>query len=151
MEDKYITEFELPMRNLTRYTKEIKNNWDRLTPEQKSMIMGSFESKETFANEMVSGGEMSSGEMSSGEMSSGEMSVGGIKNYLDTHPGSSGELMDLIMDKQNDSVAKKEILKWNLNHYETFNLNWKTGLIIAILLLILIGLIVSKSVSIKTT
>jgi hypothetical protein len=135
MEDKYVTEFELPMRNLKRYTKEIKNNWNRLTPEQRAIIMESFDIKETFANEIPSD------EVSSDEVM-GEIIK--MKTYLDAHPKSSGALLDLIMDNQNDSVAKNDIMKWNIKNFEKFNLNWKSGLIVSILLLIIICLIVYK-------
>lgn len=43
MQDKYVTEFELPYRNIERYIKEIGNNWNRLDDKQRSLVKTSFQ------------------------------------------------------------------------------------------------------------
>lgn len=43
IQNKYITEFELPYRNIERYIKEIGNNWNRLDDKQRSLIKTSFQ------------------------------------------------------------------------------------------------------------
>jgi hypothetical protein len=43
MQNKYITEFELPYRNIERYIKEIGNNWNRLDDKQRSLVKTSFQ------------------------------------------------------------------------------------------------------------
>lgn len=56
MQNKYITEFELPYRNIERYIKEIGNNWDRLDNKQRQLVRKSFQGMgligkvETFAD-----------------------------------------------------------------------------------------------------
>jgi hypothetical protein len=42
IQDKYITEFELPYRNVRRYIGEVKNNWNRLDQNQRDSIRQSF-------------------------------------------------------------------------------------------------------------
>jgi hypothetical protein len=61
IQDKYITEFELPYRNIQRYIKEMNNDWNRLNESQKNLARQSFQkmglsdqiktdkAKETFA------------------------------------------------------------------------------------------------------
>jgi len=44
IQDKYITEFELPYRNMERYIKEIGNNWNRLDDKQRALVKKSFQS-----------------------------------------------------------------------------------------------------------
>lgn len=46
IQHKYITEFELPYRNVLRYTKEVRNSWDKLNQAQKNELKKSF--KEMF-------------------------------------------------------------------------------------------------------
>ena len=43
MQNKYITEFELPYRNIERYIKEIGNNWNRLDDKQRALVKTSFQ------------------------------------------------------------------------------------------------------------
>lgn len=40
--DKYVAEFDLPYRNLIRYTKEIENEWPKLDSHQKEIIKNSL-------------------------------------------------------------------------------------------------------------
>jgi hypothetical protein len=40
--DKYVAEFDLPYRNITRYVKEIENNWPKLDPRQKEIVANSL-------------------------------------------------------------------------------------------------------------
>jgi len=42
IQNKYIPEFELPFRNIQRYIKEMKNNWDRLDPNQRKAAQNSL-------------------------------------------------------------------------------------------------------------
>jgi hypothetical protein len=41
-EAKYETQFELPYRNINRYVKEMQMNWDRLTDNEKSVVVQDF-------------------------------------------------------------------------------------------------------------
>jgi hypothetical protein len=61
LQDKYIPEFELPYRNILRYTKEIERNWERLDNNQRKEIQKALakinikkEKKEKFGNEGMS-------------------------------------------------------------------------------------------------
>ena len=42
--DKYVAEFNIPYENVQRYIKEIENSWEKLNPEQKSLVGKSFKS-----------------------------------------------------------------------------------------------------------
>lgn len=37
-QDKYITEFDLPYRNMTQTLNEIDNNWTRISPQNRSLL-----------------------------------------------------------------------------------------------------------------
>jgi len=41
--DKYVGEFNLPFMNVSRYIKEVNNNWSKLNQEQKNMILKSLD------------------------------------------------------------------------------------------------------------
>lgn len=43
IQNQYVAEFELPFRNVLRYSKEISNNWDRLDENQRNSVRNSFD------------------------------------------------------------------------------------------------------------
>ncbi len=63
LQNKYITEFELPYRNMERYIKEIGNNWNRLNDRQRALVKQSFQSMGMIGRVNESFGNVSSGSL----------------------------------------------------------------------------------------
>jgi hypothetical protein len=132
IDNKYIVEFDLPWRNVDRYTKEIMNNWDRLTPEQKNKIRDMFSSKE----------EQSSIEFFENSSDEQPDKLDNIIMYLNNNPQQTYMLMDNIMKTTAETRSKTEIKRWNIDNFEMACLNWKFALIVIALIVVIIGLLV---------
>lgn len=142
LQDKYITEFELPFRNLDRYIKEIGNNWNRLDNQQKEVIKHSF-------NKMGLGSiEKFGNESSSDESITNQDKITNFINFLSTDPKHNTKLfMDNVWKKPATEANKlhnirDSMYEWSIENTQTFHANWRSGLLLFFFLLIIMILII---------
>jgi hypothetical protein len=161
MQNKYITEFELPYRNIERYIKEIGNNWDRLDDKQRQLVRKSFQGMgligkvETFAD-VGSSEEVTPNPATSNGTSSVDPNVSTFIKFLATNPSYNTPLfMDTLWNTKSDQVSqlgitndqlykiKDSMYEWSVDNSYTLHSNWRSGLILFFFFLIVLILIIA--------
>lgn len=138
LSNKYANEFDLPFQNLSRYIKQINNNWDRLTPEQKNMIVKQFvdmdikSSKESFEN---------------------AYGIKDVMDYVKTNPKENvPQILDMMWKPKGEisleqARIKESFDKWISDQSYKMYCNWKNMLItfFTIMLFVLFGALIGYS------
>lgn len=171
MQDKYITEFELPYRNIERYIKEIGNNWDRLDNKQRQLVRKSFQGMglvgkvETFADlgttspattSPATTSPATTAPGTSNGTSSVNPSVATFIQFLAANPSYNTPLfMDTLWNTTPDQASqlgitsdqlyriKDSMYEWSVDNSYTLHSNWRSGLILFFFLLIILILIIA--------
>ncbi len=153
IKDKYITEFELPYRNVDRYIKEIGNNWNRLDDKSKSQIRKSFKDMgingmtENFGNLVP---------LSSSEQSSSSEEINNFIKYLGTDTTNNPKMfMDALWYSKSNNFTYREKLyeirnsihEWSIDNSYVLHCNWKSGSVLGFLFLVILILIIVSAVS----
>jgi hypothetical protein len=172
IQDKYITEFELPYRNIERYIKEIGNNWNRLDNKQKSLIKTSFKNMglvgriESFGNKEHFGD--TTGPTNSTDTGSTpgpiDPNVTNFIKYLSTQPtGNTANFMDTLWNTTpeqtlqlgltNDQLVsvRDSMYQWSVDNTYVLHTNWRSGLVFFFFILIILILIIVASVGPEPT
>ena len=169
MQNKYITEFELPYRNIERYIKEIGNNWDRLDNKQRQLVRKSFQGMgligkvETFADVATDTPTPSATPSATQPPAPGTASGSGsidpnvarFIQFLGTNPSYNTPLfMDTLWNTTPDQASqvgvtgdqlykiKDSMYQWSVDNSYTLHSNWRSGLILFFFLLIIFILII---------
>lgn len=163
LQDKYITEFELPYRNIERYIKEIGNNWDRLDNRQRMLVKKSFQSMglvgktEGFANVGTSTSMPTPSAMpgSSNGVNVVSPNVATFIQFLGTNPSANTSVfMDAVWNTPSDQASqlgvtgdqlkdiRDSMYQWSVDNSYVLHSNWRSGLILFFFLLIVIILII---------
>lgn len=155
IQNKYITEFELPYRNIERYIKEIGNNWNRLDNNQRLSIkkafkeMGMVDKIEEFGNECPIIVLDSNQNI--------DKNVANFIKYLGTNPKKNSKIfMDTLWISKSDEIGisndkldkiKDSIYEWSVDNTYVLHSNWRSGSILGFLLLIIIILLIGLSMT----
>jgi hypothetical protein len=122
LNDKFANQFNLPMRNLSRYIKEINSNWDQLRPEQKDIIsrqLNGFNlmTKESFENDQS------------------------VFKYFINNPSQVEPTLDFLYS---NDATRQSANKWAYDRTFKDYCNWQNILIsfISIMILIIIGALI---------
>lgn len=160
IQNKYITEFELPYRNIERYIKEVGNNWNRLNDEQKNLIKTSFQNMGLI-------GKVEQKKENFAEVSSQEIGVPGpidpnISNfikYLSNDSINTSKFMDALWNTTPEqtqqlgltnnqlSNIRDNMYSWSVDNTYVLHSNWKSGLILFFFILLIIILIIVAAAS----
>lgn len=163
IQNKYVTEFELPYRNVLEYIKEVGNSWNRLNEDQKKSIRQSFK---TMGLASVVGSNMERFEGSSEEEFNGHghghgrgdnyvnRNVGVFIKYLASDPENNvDKFMNAVWKSNEDTRSQMNVSKddmyhikdsmyaWSVDNTYSLHSNWRSGLILFFFLLIIIILI----------
>lgn len=146
---KYITEFELPYRNVDRYIKEIGNNWNRLNAKQRSQIksslktMGISDKIETFGNETLS-------------PSPSPSTINNFIQYLSSNPSNVQIFMDTIwltpvnqasqlgITSDQLNQLQKSMYQWGLDNANVYYNNWQSGVFFGVIAFIILILLIAS-------
>ena len=169
LQDKYITEFELPYRNIERYIKEIGNNWNRLDDRQRALVKQSFQSMgmagklESFANKESFGDTGSPTNTPTGSPNQVDPSIIKIITFLAANPSNNTPLfMDTLWNTTSDqtnqlgvtsdqlSKIRDSIYQWSVDNSYVLHSNWRSGLLLFFFLLIIIVLIIVAAAGTST-
>jgi len=147
LQDKYITEFELPYRNVERYIKEIGNNWNRLDDKQRALIKQSFQNMgmvgkiENFAN------TSSPTDVTSFIKFLAAKPNENTKVFMDTLWNTTpDQLTQLGLTKEQVDKVKDSMYEWSVDNTYVLHCNWRSGSVLFFLLLILFCLIIALAV-----
>ncbi len=150
IQDKYISEFTLPYRNIDRYIKEITNSWNRLDQGQRKSIKKSFKNMgmcERGSDEV----EGFSNDIPDGKMNCATEYIlkdsDNIIDILDSLWNPTAEQSILFSGKQATiKDIKKNINEWGMYNMTALDCNWKSGLFgfFTILFFVLIGVVIGK-------
>lgn len=157
IQNKYITEFELPYRNVSRYIKEIGNDWNRLDNQQRIEVKKAFQTMglvgkisdiETFAN------EESSKELPNG-MTSVNPTVGNFIKFLAANPvvntslfmntlwyTEPDQISQLAVTNDNLNKVRDSIYQWSVDNTYVLHCNWRSGCILSFLIFLIFILII---------
>jgi hypothetical protein len=164
IQDKYITEFELPYRNIERYIKEIGNNWNRLDDKQRAVVKQSFQSMgmmgklESFTKERF--GDVT--DMPTSTPTGTPAGPGPVdpnvanfikflalkptdntKTFMDTLWYSTPEQkLQLGLTKEQMHDIRDSMYQWSVDNTYVLHSNWRSGLLLFFFLLIIIILII---------
>lgn len=163
LQDKYITEFELPYRNIERYIKEVSNNWNRLNDNQRSLIKKSFNNMgllqllntENFTQNSTNNNINTDNSLSKPI----DPNVAAIIKHLANSPNSNTkDFMNTIwyttpeqlnqLNVSSDQIKdiRKSINNWSTDNAYILHSNWKSGsLLFFFLILIIILIIIAAS------
>lgn len=162
IQDKYITEFELPYRNVERYIKEIGNNWNRLNDEQRNSIRKSLKNMkldqkiETFENQ---GTESPSTEPPNkyGDYKITDPAIDNFIKFLANDPYNNTPLfMNRLWNSTHQQLGitrdqlyqiKDATYQWSVDNSYTLHCNWRSGLILFFFILAIIVLIIALAMS----
>ena len=137
---KYISEFELPYRNIARYISELESSWDKLTPKDKSLV-----TQNLFKNVPELKGAINDTQLAS------FTTLSFIRDYVSRDPivrtkevlnalyHPSNTIKDVITDEEENSI-KKGVDEWSAEQCWYFHFNMKTVFIFIIFILIFYGL-----------
>ena len=154
IQDKYITEFELPYRNIERYIKEIGNNWDRLDNKQKSMIKLSFQNM-GLSNNLAKEKFGDTGTNSN----SPNTNITNFITYLAANSSNTQTFMNTLWNTPPDQTSqlgvtndqlsqiKDSMYQWSVDNSYVLHSNWRSGTILFFFLLIIIILIIIAATS----
>jgi hypothetical protein len=159
IQNKYITEFELPYRNIERYIKEIGNDWNRLDDKQKLIVkksfknMGMIDKVEMFGNS--TDGPTQPPTQSVIDPTLVDPNVATFIRYLSMNPSVNTEMfMDTLWNPDVNQIAqlgvtsdklykvKDSMYKWSVDNTYVLHSNWKSGLILFFFILIIFILII---------
>lgn len=145
--NKYVAEFNLPYRNVIRYVKEVQDQWNKLTPEQKIVVSKSIEAMklkqiENFANEST--GEPSPSPIpTNSSVSQMILSLSNqpesLKNLLDQIYAPSEETKKLVSENSLDSL-QTQLYQW-MKGRNYYSCDWSVWLVLffILILFLLIG------------
>jgi hypothetical protein len=173
MQNKYITEFELPYRNIDRYIKEIANNWNRLDDKQRALVQKSFRDMGMAGKmEMFGTGCKCKGDHNclckekfgdtttptSTTSNPVDPNVASFVKFLTTDPVNNPPMfMNALwnstseqnsqMGVTNDELSKVKdsMYKWSVDNSYVLHSNWRSGLILFFFILIIFILIIVAS------
>jgi len=156
IQDKYIPEFELPYRNVTRYIKEVNNNWNRLDDNQRNAVRNSFQDMGLI------GARESFGNSTNSPTSSPSTHLSGCINFFKsgTNAEDIKELLNILLKPteaqktqygittENVDKNKEMFYAWSLNNYPSLMCNWQTGglLLFLILIFLCIGIAIGSCI-----
>jgi hypothetical protein len=160
IQNKYITEFELPYRNIERYIKEIGNNWNRLDDKQRSLVKTSFQNMGLVGK--IGGGSGGGMESFGKEKFGTEISVPGpvdpnVANfikYLDTDKRNTKKFMDTLWNTSPEQISqlgltatqlsdiRDSMYQWSVDNTYVLHSNWRSGTLLFFFILIIIILII---------
>ena len=142
IQDKYITEFTLPYRNIDRYIKEIANSWDRLDKDQRNKIKKSFTDMgimENFNKDIVENFNNPIDQLSA------------CTDYVIKNPEENTKVLlsalwnptplqsvDFKISTDNTVEIRESMYKWSLDNSYSLHNNWRAGLIFFFVLLIML-------------
>ena len=165
--EKYITEFELPYRNLTAYIKSLQTNWIRLTDEQKEEVVRDLIANipslqncgdDTEAPASAATGVVGKAFVNKKEEKFTEPDLITFLNDMKSDPNK--QVKDLLnaMYRPSDSIKagvpedlRKEIYKsftqWSDGESLYYHVNYKTGILLflMVLLFFLLGIGITMS------
>ncbi len=175
IQNKYITEFELPYRNIERYVKEIGNNWNRLDDKQRSLIKQSFQSMgilgklESFGNTSSMLCNCQKGNCTCkekfGNATPGPIdpNVANFIKYLSTNPSNNTnafmntlwnttpeQTLQLGLTDDQMYKVKDSMYQWSVDNTYVLHSNWKSGSILFFFILLIIILIIVAATATTT-
>ncbi len=145
VQDKYTPVFELPLLNVQRYIGEVKNSWNKLDENQRNLVRESI-------NEM-NGKE-------NYQMTLNQQDEACIRSLLD-NVEKFKILLDIISKPSEEDKTKYEIndeklgehrkilRNWAKDNFIEANSNWKSGLLLALLIFLVLLLCVNLYISFK--
>lgn len=171
--DKYMSEFKLPYRNIKRYTQEVMQNMDKLSPQEKQEVMSSLQQvvakhsprpqpqpqphyQQTMSNMNRKEGF--------GNVSPGVIDcVTGVTDSVSTTKSRTKELLNELYSPSNDTVSqisgtpeevqnkvdemRKGVREWSDEQCMAFHINWRMSLLIvlSIIMFFFLGLLIGRS------
>ena len=156
IQNKYITEFELPYRNIERYIKEVGNNWNRLDDNQKNKIRKSFQGMgliESFGNDTTPPiNEVPPVE--NGSISLLNPTVGNFIKFLNSSPTNTALFMDTLWHTTPEQMSQMGltsvelanlrdlVYEWSVDNAYIMHSNWRSGSILFFFLIVIFILII---------
>jgi hypothetical protein len=134
LDDKYIAEFELPVRNIKRYRKEIQNNWDKLSDAQKKSLGTTMEHFTPSDDSCI---------MNMAKSSKHQLH-GLFDALIKPTPDQRVKYGITVEDSKR---VKEAMYDWNVKNCRVMLANWKTGLLLFLLLILVVGLIIGCAVN----
>jgi hypothetical protein len=136
--NKYVASFDLPLQNVLRYVKEVDNNWNRLSQEQKNLVSESIQKM----NQGPSGVNKSADIATN---ATPPVDINSCINFLSINPTDVTTVLNTLWNPTNDDRAKysniadpmikKSIRSWtDANALEL--LSWKHLLLLLVILVV---------------
>lgn len=150
--DKYVAEFNLPFRNVIRYVKEVHNDWNKLTDEQKEVVSNSIKDMSMSPN-IDSNGVQTPGPsvgqqiklFNTGNVAPVSRSISDMLLSLSKNPSDVGALVEEIYSPSEEikqmipseslKSMNSELKKW-LKDKKYYSYDWVVLLILCLVLLL---------------
>lgn len=159
--DKYMSEFQLPYRNVKRYTQEVMQNMNKLSPQERQEVVSSLQRA---VPELAVPIPMSQRRENFGNASQSTTDcVVGVTDNVNTTRSVTKELLDELYSpsddvksqitgteeekKQKISEMRKGVNEWSDDQCMAFHINWKTSLLIVLMIILFffLGLLIGRS------
>lgn len=136
--NKYVSSFDLPLQNVLRYVKEVDNNWNRLSQDQKNLVSESIQKM----NQGPSGVNKSADVATN---ATPPVDIGSCINFLSVVPDNITTVLSTLWNPTSDDrmkysniadpMIKKSIRSWtDANALEL--LSWKHLLLLLVILVV---------------
>jgi hypothetical protein len=169
MQNKYITEFELPYRNIERYIKEIGNNWNRLDDKQRALVKTSFQNmglvgkitgmesfgKERFGEDILPPDTPTATPSSTSAPGPVDPNVANFIKYLNVdHTQNTKKFMNTLWNTTPEqklqlgltgtqlSDIRDSMYQWSVDNTYVLHSNWRSGTVLFFFIFIIIILII---------